>query len=170
MIITGFDLSLSDTGWAVLEITSKTDYKILKSGHIPTELRKGGRTYTTGSRLHKISELIKGILEKYPPDYIAKEASFSNGNNKSTQQIYKVNGAFELLIHQSAIRTFTEFAPSTIKKTITGNGHSKKIDVAKRVAELTNIKTKNDNVTDAVAVALTYAIKNNLITIPGESA
>jgi len=165
MLILGFDLSLSNTGWALLEVIDKWNFRVIKTGHIKTCLTEGKIKYSTGSRLTKISKQMMNILERFNADCVVKESSFSNGNIKSTQQIFKVVGVFEMLIHQSDIFTFTEYAPATIKKTITGNGRSSKEEVTLAIEKLTTIKTKNDNITDAIAVALTYAIKNNLIVL-----
>lgn len=165
MIILGFDLSLSNTGWALLEVIDKWNFRVIETGQIKTCLTKGKTKYSTGSRLAEISKQMKNVLERHNADHIVKESSFSNGNIKSTQQIFKVVGVFEMLLHQSNVYTFSEYAPATVKKTITGNGQSSKEEVASEIEKLTSIKSKNDNITDAVAVALTYAIKNKLIVV-----
>lgn len=165
MVIIGFDLSLSNTGWAVLEVEDELSFRVTESGYIHTCLTKKGKKYSTGSRLAEISKQMKNVLERHNADHIVKESSFSNGNIKSTQQIFKVVGVFEMLLHQSNKFTFTEYAPATVKKTITGNGRSSKEEVASEIEKLTSIKSKNDNITDAAGVALTYAIKNKLIVL-----
>lgn len=165
MIIIGFDLSLSNTGWAILEVIDEQNFLVIETGNIHTCLTKKGKKYSTGSRLAEISKQMKNVLESYNANHIVKESSFSNGNTKSTQQIFKVVGVFEMLLHQSNVNTFSEYAPATVKKTITGNGQSSKEEVASEIEKLTSIKSKNDNITDAVAVALTYAIKNKLIVV-----
>ena len=165
MIIIGFDLSLSNTGWAILEVIDEQNFLVIETGDIHTCLTKKGKKYSTGSRLAEISKQMKNVLESYNANHIVKESSFSNRNTKSTQQIFKVVGVFEMLLHQSNVYTFSEYAPATVKKTITGNGQSSKEEVASEIEKLTSIKSKNDNITDAVAVALTYAIKNKLIVV-----
>jgi len=165
MLVVGFDLSLSDTGWAVVEFRNG-DFRVVKHGHIPTIKRKGKMVYPTGRRLQKIYKSISRIIEEYNPDVITREASFSNGNNLSTQQIFKVNGVFEMTMHQyNKEKSLEVYAPSTIKKTITGNGRSSKDDVANTIFRLTDMRILNDNMTDAIGVALTYGIKNNLYEI-----
>lgn len=148
-----FDLSLTNSGYAVGEVEDG-ELEIIEVGSIPTTRFT---KYSHGFRLNHIAKEVNKLYKKYPEaDAVIKEGSFSNGHILSTQVIFKVVGVWELITHIRGHDKFTDIAPSSVKKEVTGNGRAKKKDVAKRVREITGIETANNDESDAIAVLLAY--------------
>lgn len=148
-----FDLSLTNSGYAVGEVEDG-ELEIIEVGSIPTTRFT---KYTHGFRLNHIATEISKLYKKYPDaDAVIKEGSFSNGHIRSTQIIFKVVGVWELITHIRGHDKFTDIAPSSVKKQVTGNGRAKKSVVADKVKEITGIETRNNDESDAIAVLLAY--------------
>ncbi|MEH7117235.1 crossover junction endodeoxyribonuclease RuvC [Neobacillus vireti] len=166
MIVIAFDLSLSNTGYAVGEVTDGR-LKLLEVGSIGT---KRFAQRSTGFRLHYIANEIKALYKKYEIDKVVKERSFSNGNITATQQIFKVNGVFELMSHLGKHDDFVEITPPSVKKQLTGNGKASKEEVANAVLKHfrdimgnPTITFSNKDESDAVAVLIAYCKQEGLI-------
>lgn len=162
MEIIAFDLSLTNTGYAVGRVEDG-ELDILEVGSIPT---KRFTKYSHGFRLNHIAKEINKLYKRYPEaDAVIKEGSFSNGHILSTQVIFKVVGVWELITHIRGHDEFTDIAPSSVKKQVTGNGRAKKKDVSEKVQELTGIETANNDESDAVAVLLAFCKIEGLIEV-----
>ena len=160
MLIMAFDLSLSNTGYAVAEVVDRKLF-LHEVGSIGTK-RYAQRS--TGFRLNYIATELAALFKKYPTaEKVVKEQSFSNARIKSTQQIFKVNGVFELVSYIHKHEDFEELAPTTVKKWVTGDGRADKTDVALAVRSLTGFNSKVNDETDAVAVLYAYCKKEGLI-------
>lgn len=152
MRVLAFDLSLSNSGYAVGDIVDGT-LTVVEYGSIGTKrIAKQG----TGKRLHYIATEVKKLYAKFSPDRVAKERSFSNGRITATQQIYKVVGVWEMISHTAGIDEFTDITPPTVKKQLTGNGRASKEEVARAVKDYTGIETKINDESDAIAVLISY--------------
>ena len=113
---------------------------------------------THGERLHVQREFIKELIKKYPPYEVAIEKGFTRFN-ASTQIIYRVVGVFNEVLHE-----YQQFyyAPTTVKKTITGNGQSKKDVVQKAILKkYPDIEFDNEDQSDAFSVGIHHLIKNH---------
>jgi len=110
-----------------------------------------------GYRLHQQREFMKPIIKKYPPEVVFYEKGFTNFN-VATQVIFRVVGVFNELLKDYK----TEYlAPTTVKKTITSNGKSSKEVLQKAlIKKYPNVKFKNTDESDALAVVYTGMIKN----------
>lgn len=166
MQVIAFDLSLSNTGWAVGKIIDRKLH-IVELGTIGT---KRFAQRSTGFRLSHIAKEVKAIYKKYELDRVVKEQSFSNSRIKATQQIFKVNGVWELMTHLADKDTFAELTPSTVKKELTGNGRASKEEVAeaclahfRTIMGDSTLKFSNKDESDAVAVLIAYCKKEGLI-------
>ena len=158
-IILGLDLSLTCTGYAVAEVKDGV-ITVLEKGHI------NNKKYSKkphGYRLHRISTVLKDTLRKYEITDMVRERGFTQGNN-ATQTLFKVVGVSDLMGFVFGHSDITEIPPSSVKKTITGNGRASKEDVANALAVYVGeIQYANEDESDAVAVAVAYAIQENLI-------
>lgn len=164
-MIIAFDLSLSNTGWVAGRVVDGI-LEIVEIGSIST---KKYTKRSTGFRLHYIANEIKKIYQKYETDAVVKERSFSNGNITATQQIFKVNGVWEMMTHLAS-HEFTEITPASVKKELTGNGRATKDEVQDAVLSHfrtimgdSSLKFSNKDESDAVAVLITYCKKEGLI-------
>lgn len=160
--VIAFDMSLTNSGYAVGEVVDGELF-ILEVGSIPTTRFT---KYSHGFRLNHIGEEVSKIYKRYPDaDLIVKEGSFSNRFIRSTQVLFKVVGVWELITFLRGFDEFTDIAPSSVKKQVTGNGRANKEAVAKAVEEITGIKTANDDESDAIAVLLSFCSQEKLINL-----
>lgn len=166
MIVMSFDLSLSNTGYAVGQVIDRK-LEILEIGSIGT---KRFAKRSTGFRLHHIAMELRSLYKKYKADAVVKERSFSNSRITATQQIFKVNGVWEMITHLANHDDFTEITPASIKKELTGNGRASKEEVAQACLDHfrtimgdSALKFDNKDESDAVAILITYCKKEGLI-------
>lgn len=160
--IIAFDLSLTNTGYAIGEVED-SQLEIVEVGSINT---KRFTKHAHGYRLNFIAEQVAALYKKYPEaDAIVKERSFSNGRIKATQIIWKVVGVWELITFIKGYTEHTDIAPTSVKKQVTGNGRAKKEQVAEAVAEITGITANNNDESDAIAVLLAYCKQEGLTDI-----
>lgn len=160
--IIAFDLSLTNSGYAVGKVTDR-DLEIIEVGSIKTKYKKGEEA---GRRLLTIAKAVKELYQQYPDaKKVVKERSFSNGRVKATQQIFKVVGVWELMSFLAGHDEFTDIAPNSVKKEVAGHGRANKKQVAEKVKELTGIEPDNDDESDAIAVLITYCMQKDLIDL-----
>lgn len=157
-----FDLSLTNSGYVVGEVTDGK-LTVLELGSIPTTRYT---KHSHGFRLKYIADELSKIYKKYPEaDAVIKEGSFSNGFIRSTQIIFKVVGVWELITHLRGHDEFTDIAPSSVKKSVVGNGRAKKKEVEKVVREITGLDPSNNDESDAIAVLLSYCSNEKLLDL-----
>lgn len=158
--IIAFDLSLSNSGYAVGEVKDR-QLKIVEYGSIGT---KRYSKHPTGYRLNYIAKQVQKIYKKYPEaKHVVKERSFSNGRITATQQIYKVVGVWELISHIAKHDDFKELTPASVKKFVTGKGRATKEEVATAVKERTGIETAVDDESDAIAILIALCMQEDMI-------
>jgi len=154
----GLDLSMSSAGIAVLELEGRTP-KLLTAYRIKTNAKQ-----RHGERLHQIARELKSTLKEYEPfDTIIREKGFSRFA-ATTQALFKVVGVSDVILRDYHI---VELSPTSIKKTMTGNGRAEKADVEQAVREVLQLDDNyifvSDDASDAVGVVLAYLIENGLI-------
>lgn len=113
-------------------------------------------------RLLKIQTSVEALIARYTPTEMALEAPFYGKNIQTTLKLGRAQGAAMVAALKSGI-TITEYAPSAIKRIVTGKGNASKEQVAKLLKYILAIPDeammeKND-ATDAVAVALTHHLQ-----------
>lgn len=100
------------------------------------------------------------FLTLYTPVRLAIEKPFFSpltiGKNTRTLETI---GIQKLIAEQLNI-SYQEYAPTTIKKRITGNGKASKDEVIEKVQDKFNFITKNTHIADAIAVAYTDILLN----------
>lgn len=156
-LILALDPSLSATGWALVNVKDGI-ITIVDSGEIPTTQDDGH-----GQRLRIIRNELTKVAKGHKITDFVKEKGFTK-YIAVTQILFKVHGVCE---ERFADFKFTEYPPTSVKKAVTGNGRAKKDEVAEGVKEFLKLPNEytflSDNVSDSVAVALTFIIKKNLI-------
>lgn len=160
MNILGIDPGSNICGYAVIS-KEKTKLNVLKAGKIVL------RASTFQRKILEFTESLDQELYGIEIHGAAMEDIFYAFNPKSVIKLAQFRGAISLKLLQD-YGHFFEYTPLQVKKAITGNGKATKDQVAfivKRILNIVNLKDKND-VTDAMAVAITYLnSKNNLSLI-----
>jgi crossover junction endodeoxyribonuclease RuvC len=159
MKILAMDLSLSCPAFAVLTV-EKGVPEVVHLSHIKTNAKK-----SHGYRLFQIYNHMRDIYKEHPDiDVVAREKGFSRFP-AVTQSLFKVVGISDICAVINGHDLIHEYAPTTVKKTISGTGKGSKEDVARCLALYvgTDIDYKTDDESDAVAVGLTHLIKKKAL-------
>lgn len=164
MIILAVDASLNRPGFAVVEIKDGKSELILTT--VVDNSRPPSKKYpkkTTAEKIQEISACFHMLIKNYKPDVIVRERGFSKHAN-TTQLLFRVIGALDLVAINNANMEIVEIPPKEIKLTMTGSGTADKTLVATSLSYYVGDRRYiTDDESDAVAVALTYAINNGLI-------
>lgn len=149
-IILGLDLSLSNSGYAVFEVSDDTIIPVTV-GSIPTS-----HDILLQTRLSIIGKRFLELKDTYKPKAVILESGFYR-YIISTQQLYRVQGIASYLF--ADCEQFL-YPPSTVKKYVTGKGNAKKELVKIFVLEkFPDLKIETDDESDAVGLIITYFMK-----------
>ena len=111
------------------------------------------------TRLKTIFERMLEIVETYKPDEMAIEAPFYGKNVQTMLKLGRAQGVAMAAALYRDIPIF-EYAPRTIKQTITGNGNASKEQVSKMLQAMLRFDEmpKYLDATDALAAAVCHYI------------
>lgn len=105
------------------------------------------------------------FIRNYKPSYVGFEKPYftpkSIGKNIRTLELI---GIKKLVLYQNNT-PFDSFAPTTIKKAVTGNGHANKEAVIDKIHNIVKFSSEqtNNHITDAAGIAYTAYLKTNEI-------
>lgn len=166
MIILGIDPGTATSGFGCIEVTDVSamtgeGLKVIEWGLIETD-----KSLFKEERLEIIFEKTKKLIEKFSPDVFVFEKVFFASNAKTVIAVGQAQGV--MLLAARKLNIFVaEYAPGTIKKMITGSGRANKKEVQMHVKKILGKKVKSekrkkthfDNAADALAIAMTHAMK-----------
>lgn len=110
-------------------------------------------------KLRMIFEKMLALIDQYHPDELAIEAPFFGKNVQSMLKLGRAQGVAMAAALYRDIPIF-EYAPRTIKQTITGNGSASKEQVCKMLQAMLHFgeMPKYFDATDALAAAVCHVI------------
>ena len=152
-VIMGIDPGTNVMGYGVLGINGKIP-QVIVMGVI--QLNKMESHYL---RLSRIFERVTGLVEQYLPDELAIEAPFFGKNVQSMLKLGRAQGV-AMAAALSRDIPIAEYAPLSIKQSVTGSGSASKEQVANMLRHI--LKIPQDKMphlldaTDALAAALTH--------------
>ena len=113
------------------------------------------KQYSMGERLYLLSEKLSKIFEKYRPDHVALEKMFFG---KNTDSAFKLGQAFGIGLYQAQKWSCSvyEYAPRTVKKSVTGTGGAGKESVYACVQNILKVSPDSMDASDAIALALCH--------------
>jgi crossover junction endodeoxyribonuclease RuvC len=160
MRILGIDPGTATTGFGLIE-SNPNGNKVIEWGLIETD-----KETLTEVRLEKIFEETFKLIERLSPDIFVFEKIFFATNAKTVIAVGQAQGVMLLAASKSKV-SVTSYAPGTIKKMITGSGRANKKEVQQAIRKILGNKVKSkakgkthfDNAADALAIALTHAMK-----------
>lgn len=120
MLILGVDPGLVNTGWSVIEFDKSSQSKIVDNGLITTNACS-----KISSRLLTIFNSLHQHLDKYDIDSAALEKTLVNKNAISSMDLSMGRSVILLYFGQRNLE-YTQYFPTFIKKSITGNGRAEK--------------------------------------------
>ena len=109
-------------------------------------------------RLLSIADAIDGLIARYAPAALAVERLYFNKNVRTAMRVAEARGV-ALLSAARAHLIVAEYTPQEVKLSVTGTGSADKKQVQKMLALILQLPDPitQDNVADAVAIALTHA-------------
>ncbi|MBR2300051.1 MAG: crossover junction endodeoxyribonuclease RuvC [Alphaproteobacteria bacterium] len=151
MRILGLDPSLSSTGWGVIDIEGSR-LKYVADGFIKTNPKQ-----PLEERLAVLYQTLCEVIETYQPNEASIEVIFLNENPMSTIKLAMARGVVVLAPGAYHI-PLNEYEPSKVKKALVGTGAALKSQVETMVKVLlSGAKPKNNDSSDALAIAITHA-------------
>ena len=156
MVILGIDPGYARAGWAVIEKIKSEKLKIKNCGCVETSKNNNSQ-----DRLVSVYEQVTLLIDKYKPDNVAIEELFFTSNAKTAFKVGEARGVIILAAANKKLPVFS-YTPLQIKIAVTGYGKADKIQVGKMIKAILKLKEipKLDDVTDAIAIALTHAFTN----------
>jgi crossover junction endodeoxyribonuclease RuvC len=144
---------LTVTGYAVVEPTGRRAY-VVEAGVI----RPGPSRASMSDRLKIIHDSLMEVLEAYPPEALALEQVHSRVKHPRTAILMAhARGVIVLAAAQRSVPVFG-YAPSRIKKMLTGSGKAPKEQMQHAIKTELGLETipEPHDVADACAVALCH--------------
>lgn len=161
MLILGIDPGTATTGFGLLRVNEGNDFEVVDFGLIETH-----KDTEAATRLVQIHTEMNRIISFHNPDVMVIEKIFFASNAKTVIRVGQAQGVMLFAAAQQSI-SVAEYAPGTIKKLISGNGRSNKKEMQQALRTLfgpkirsrPHKKTHFDNAADALAIALTHALR-----------
>ena len=151
MRLLGIDPGLQRTGWGVIE-SQANQLCFIACGTIKTDPK-----LSLPERLVMLHEGITHLAAHFKPRSAAIEETFVSVNGSSTLKLGQARGALLLSLNLAGL-SVAEYSPNLVKKSLTGNGHAAKDQVARMVAMLLpGAITSEPDAADALAIAITHA-------------
>lgn len=150
--ILGVDPGLRRTGWAVLEV-SGSRLRALGAGVVaPTP------SHPLATRLAALASGLQVAFD-WSPKQAAIETAFVRTDPKAALMLGHARGVAMAALATAGLPV-VEFAPTLIKKAVTGSGRADKSQVAFMAARLApGVALEQNDATDALAVAICAALR-----------
>ena len=109
------------------------------------------------ARLKHLHDELSKVIAIYKPAEAALEETFVNVSGSSTLKLGQARGALMLTVSLAGI-PLSEYSATQVKKSVVGNGHASKDQIAMMVKTLLPASNaKQADAADALAVAITHA-------------
>jgi crossover junction endodeoxyribonuclease RuvC len=145
--IIGLDPGLRHTGWGIIELKNN---RLL---HIDDGRISPSTNLDEGDRLLIIRNKLKEIVDNYNPSISAVEQIFVGYGMGSSLKLGMARGVSILVLAEASLE-IKELPPKLVKKTVTGYGSASKLQIKAMVTKLLGIEPKNEDSSDALAVAI----------------
>lgn len=168
----GIDQGYANLGCSIIRYSIKEDKFYIDE----FKTIKTSSSLDLNKRLNKIYNAIEDILDNYPNEIniagceklfhnspMASKGNFGRNKSASIMRTNMATGVVYLLTAQRGIPIY-EYAPTTVKKRVAGNGRATKEDVIYAVTEISlnqGVSLKTEHEADSIAIGMT-AIKDYL--------
>nr|WP_206529612.1 crossover junction endodeoxyribonuclease RuvC [Brevibacillus sp. SYP-B805] len=161
----GLDLSLSSPGFAVIEVADRKP-RLITTAHVKT-----GSDDPQALRYELIEAytllFLREQLRAGPFEAIVRETWPPARDYRQNDKIHGAWSAVDRALSRYGYEVNANLTPSSVKRTVTGNGKAEKAEVAAAVRRLLGLtedyRFATDDESDACAVVLAYLIANDLI-------
>jgi crossover junction endodeoxyribonuclease RuvC len=133
----------------------KRQFKVLEAGIIKSPSRQG-----LAQRLSHIYKVLCEIIREYKPSDLILETLYSHYKHQMTAiAMGHARGVIALCAGNFARLNLVAYSAKRVKKAITGNGNASKMQVARTVQAVLNLKKLPNpyDVSDALALSLAHA-------------
>ena len=139
-------------GYALLDAANEP-MTVLECGLIATPAEGG-----PADRLLAIADGLDALIARFAPAAIALERLYFNRNVRTAMRVAEARGVALLCAARSRLAV-AEYTPQEVKLSVTGTGGADKKQVQRMLAIVLALAQPitQDNVADAVAIALTHA-------------
>ena len=149
--ILGLDPGLCNLGWGVID-WDEAQLSFVACGTIKTAPNR-----EMGERLAALFAGLEDVLKAWAPGEAAVEETFVNGNARSALKLGQARG-IALLVPARCGLSVAEYAPNSVKKTVTGTGHADKAQIRAMIRYLLPKATPGTaDAADALAIAIAHA-------------
>ncbi len=149
--IVGLDPGLANMGWGIVDWDGSR-LAFVACGTVVTRADR-----SIHERLAWLFKGLEEVLQQWAPHEAAVEETFVNGNPRSALKLGQARG-IALLAPARLGLSVAEYAPNSVKKTVTGTGHAEKAQIRAMLRHLLPKATpETDDAADALAVAITHA-------------
>lgn len=150
MRILGVDPGSRSCGIGIIEVKGSKYTHIMHLIISPTQL-------LMYQKLGEIMIALNDLISQYKPSVVSLEQAFVYKNVHTALALGQVRGVI-MAIAAKANLEFVEYAPRTIKKTISGDGAADKVQMQKMVQILLGLaQAPSSDAADALAIALCHA-------------
>jgi crossover junction endodeoxyribonuclease RuvC len=150
--ILGIDPGLRNTGWGVVEAARGSRLAFVACGSVSSD--SGA---PLAERLAQLQSGLTRVIEAHAPHEAAIEETFVNRDPQSALRLGQARGV-ALAAPALAGLDVAEYAANLVKKTVVGNGHADKAQVAMMVRVLLPAsRVDGADAADALAVAICHA-------------
>lgn len=167
MLILGIDPGTRIIGYGIIQTEPKTKvitYGVIKTQDALPKKSQPANPYATSeattlaTRLLRIYQQILKIIKEHQPDQMAIETVFFSLDAQATIKIGEARGVALLAAATTTTPVF-EYAPTEVKKSVTGNGRADKVQVAEMVKNILKLDKipKPYDASDALAIAICHA-------------
>lgn len=157
-IILGIDPGTVVMGYGLIAVEGKTSLSLVEMGVLQLH-----RTADHAERLHLIFNTVQRLIQEHKPSAVAIEAPFFGKNVQSMLKLGRAQGVAMAAAMVAGLMA-TEYAPRTVKQTVTGRGAATKEQVWAMVQQALSLNEeapKHYDATDAVAVALCHHFQSS---------
>ena len=150
MRVMGVDPGTHKTGFGILESDGRS-YKLVICGTIRAAAKD-----PIAKRLLHIFESLQKNIQSYKPDVVALETLFFAKDIRAVERIGEARACAMLAASKQGIEVI-EYAPTEVKKSVTGNGRAAKEQIQFMVTRLLNLKeSPAPDAADALAIAMCH--------------
>jgi len=153
MIILGIDPGLSATGYGIIEILTER-MRVIEAGDV-----RPVRTQPLAVRLETIHATLSSLLARHRPDTMVLEKIFTHHHHVTTAAMMGHARGVACLAAQEHGVPVAEYPSTQVKRSLSGNGHASKEQVARMVGQWLGERDEawSSDATDALALAIVHA-------------
>lgn len=148
--IIGVDPGLTHTGYGIIE-HQNNQLRFIAAGTISTKPKEA-----FADRLVHLARELARVIALHQPEQAAIEQTFVSVNGASTLKLGQARGALLLTLAQHDL-PIAEYAPNSVKKSLSGSGHADKNQMIAMVNMLLpGCNISQADACDALAIAICH--------------